>query len=91
MRSNLNCVPSQRKPRARQPGKRTVDSELRSRISKLENLVESLSGEAVASKSSLEEPHDIPGELDDASSPTVGKYVGLVITVMYESMTNFVS
>ncbi|KAF2210913.1 hypothetical protein CERZMDRAFT_69136 [Cercospora zeae-maydis SCOH1-5] len=44
-RSNLACVPSQRKPRTRHAGRRAVDSELRSRISKLEDLVETLSGE----------------------------------------------
>ncbi|EME88135.1 uncharacterized protein MYCFIDRAFT_169819 [Pseudocercospora fijiensis CIRAD86] len=36
---------STRKPRVRHPGKRAVDSELRNRITKLESLVESLSGE----------------------------------------------
>lgn len=77
-RSNLQCAPSTRKPRARHAGKRAVDSELRNRISKLENLVESLSGEVGLQD---EEPNDEtnreatpkdPG----AASPAVGKYIG---------------
>lgn len=35
-RSNLQCAQSTRKPRAKRVGKRAVDSELRSRITKLE-------------------------------------------------------
>ena len=74
-RSSLQCVPSQRKPRTRHVGKRAVDSELRTRISKLESLVESLSGE-VTSQGGV--PADgVPerkGSTDDSSS-AIGKYV----------------
>ncbi|KAF7196507.1 C6 finger domain transcription factor adaR [Pseudocercospora fuligena] len=45
LRSSLVCEASTRKPRVRHAGKRAVDSELRNRITKLESLVESLSGE----------------------------------------------
>ncbi|KXT14713.1 hypothetical protein AC579_6388 [Pseudocercospora musae] len=45
LRSSLVCEASTRKPRVRHAGKRAVDLELRNRITKLESLVESLSGE----------------------------------------------
>lgn len=75
-RSSLQCVPSTRKPRTRHAGKRGVDSELRNRITKLESLVESLSGEVGLqdgtpngeSSTEAEEPAG-------ASSPTVGRYL----------------
>jgi len=83
-RSSLQCVPSTRKPRARHIGKRAVDSELRSRISKLEDLVESLSGEVVGGQSQAETPGDDDGaEPEDTatdpprkSSIAVEKYMG---------------
>jgi hypothetical protein len=51
-RSNLTCTASTRKQRARHAGKRGVDSELKNRISKLESLVESLSGDIGTAPSS---------------------------------------
>lgn len=77
-RSNLHCVASTRKPRARHAGKRTVDGELRNRITKLESLVESLSGEVGLQDDSPSGDISTPAaELaDSASSPTVGKYIG---------------
>jgi hypothetical protein len=81
-RSSLQCVPSTRKPRARHVGKRAVDSELRSRISKLESLVESLSGE-VGAQEATPGSDEGEGEGDDEerpprdpSSAMVGKYMG---------------
>lgn len=76
-RSSLQCVPSTRKPRARHAGKRAVDSELRSRISKLESLVESLSGEVGAQEDSTGSDDD--GEISPEprnSTASVGKYIG---------------
>ena len=75
-RSALQCVTSHRKPRARHAGKRAVDSELKSRIVKLENLVESLSGEVAANGSTpgISSEHS-PGS-PDATSSAVGKYIG---------------
>ncbi|KAF2161749.1 hypothetical protein M409DRAFT_27806 [Zasmidium cellare ATCC 36951] len=81
-RSNLQCAQSTRKPRVKRVGKRAVDSELRSRITKLESLVESLSGEV-----GLQEEEDVPQavspdkpetprEQHDTPSPSVGKYMG---------------
>lgn len=55
-RSNLHCVPSTRKPRAKHTGKRALDSELRNRISKLENLVESLNGDVAGTTSHADSP-----------------------------------
>ncbi|KAI7182580.1 hypothetical protein KC363_g8700 [Hortaea werneckii] len=87
-RSSLQCVPSTRKPRTRHVGKRAVDSELRNRISKLEGLVESLSGEVgMASGSpgpedytpageSARMPQPVQEDPDSMASPTVGKYIG---------------
>lgn len=77
-RSGLQCVPSTRKPRARHVGKRAVDSELRSRISKLESLVESLSGDMQVSEDT---PKSEDSETDSQdppkdTSPAVGKYMG---------------
>lgn len=78
-RSNLQCVPSTRKPRTRHAGKRAVDSELRSRITKLESLVESLSGEVGIQQGG--EPNGENNaeaereEEEEAASPTVGKYL----------------
>lgn len=80
-RSNLHCSPSTRKQRARHAGKRGVDSELKNRISKLESLVESLSGEVTTSQPStgsdptaneLTPPKDTSGS---ASVPSMRKYV----------------
>ncbi|KAK5123564.1 hypothetical protein LTR85_002602 [Meristemomyces frigidus] len=76
-RSNLHCAPSTRKPRARHAGKRAVDGELRNRITKLESLVESLSGEVGLQDDTPGGDIDTPAaELaGSASSPTVGKYI----------------
>ena len=77
-RSNLSCVPSTRKPRARHAGKRAVDSELRTRISKLESLVESLSGEVGAPDgTSASEGDGDEEETPDQKniSASVGKYM----------------
>ncbi|KAK3110990.1 hypothetical protein LTR53_014179 [Teratosphaeriaceae sp. CCFEE 6253] len=76
-RSNLQCTASSRKPRTRHVGRRAVDSELRNRISKLENLVETLSGEVgVQDDEAGGEPRDDAAETAEESSPTVGKYLG---------------
>lgn len=82
-RSSLSCVPSTRKPRARHTGKRNLDSELRSRISKLENLVESLSGEVAAGSGPVASPErdeDGAEQLQEQpvrkSSTVIEKYVG---------------
>lgn len=86
-RSALHCVPSTRKPRARHAGKRAVDSELRNRISKLESLVESLSGEVGAGDGTPGSEDEADEDEDDAqnadskpnqrqsSSGNVGKYM----------------
>lgn len=81
LRSSLQCVASTRKVRARNPGKRTADSELRNRISKLESLVVTLS-EGVG----MQEEHLLrkgvpssPPEYTNSNgppSPTIGKYIG---------------
>ena len=73
-RSNLQCVPSTRKPRARHIGKRAVDSELRTRISKLESLVESLSGEVGAQEATPDSEDE--GNGDEAPNQTVPASVG---------------
>lgn len=93
-RSNLTCAPSSRKPRTRQhAGKRAVDSELRNRISKLENLVESLSGEVGLPDEKSPKPeqdrdhddgHDVP-RTNDAASPSVTRYIG---TPFWSTFTN---
>jgi len=85
-RSNLQCTPSTRKPRARHAGKRAIDSELRNRITKLETLVESLSGEVGVQAEDLGGEAGLPGdtprktsespEAESAASPSVGKYIG---------------
>lgn len=75
-RSNLHCIASSRKPRARHAGKRAIDSELRSRISKLENLVESLSGEVGIQNGTPSTESDAHADAQDVESPTVGKYIG---------------
>ncbi|WPG98392.1 Hypothetical protein R9X50_00118200 [Acrodontium crateriforme] len=74
-RSNLRCVPSQRKPRARHAGKHAVDSELKSRIAKLESLVESLSGEVGMPNGSLDGDRAASSPME-TTSPAVGKYIG---------------
>ena len=87
-RSSLQCVPGQRKPRSRHV-KTAIDSELKNRISKLESLVESLSGDvgsscapppppstaAVAPLGEASPAITTPGS-NDAPSPAVGKYIG---------------
>ncbi|KAK4507397.1 hypothetical protein PRZ48_001132 [Zasmidium cellare] len=80
-RSSLQCAQSTRKPRVKRVGKKAVDSELRSRITKLESLVESLNGEVGAQEEEIpkavpsENPQH-PQEQHDAPSPSVGKYMG---------------
>ena len=80
-RSNLQCVPSTRKPRARHSGKRAVDSELRTRISKLESLVEHLSGEVGAGEATPDSDADGDADADEGAEPdqniaaSVGKYM----------------
>lgn len=77
VRSNLHCVASSRKPRARHSGKRAVDSELRNRISKLENLVENLSGDvALATDGPSMNGAGQVAETKGAASPAVRKYIG---------------
>ena len=75
-RSGLQCVPSSRKPRARHAGKRAVDTELRSRISKLESLVESLSGEVGIQDATPGSDADADAEPDRKESSAVEKYIG---------------
>ncbi|KAK0875813.1 hypothetical protein LTR87_010333 [Friedmanniomyces endolithicus] len=76
-RSNLQCVLSSRKPRARHAGRRTMDSELRTRISKLENLVDSLSGDVgVPDEAQGGGADAATGDASEVPSPTVGKYLG---------------
>lgn len=80
-RSNLTCTASTRKQRARHSVRRGVDSELKSRISKLENLVLSLSGDGSTSQSSgdPETPSTdpTPQKADDGSIavPSMRRYV----------------
>ncbi|TKA72512.1 hypothetical protein B0A55_07030 [Friedmanniomyces simplex] len=75
-RSNLQCALSSRKPRTRHAGRRAVDSELRTRISKLENLVESLSGEVGLQGEAHDGEPDAATDATEVPSPTVGKYLG---------------
>jgi hypothetical protein len=80
-RSGLQCVPSTRKPRTRHAGKRAIDSELRNRITKLESLVESLSGEVglqdgLAGGDDAIEDSGARRESSDGASPAVGNYIG---------------
>ncbi|KAK5740516.1 hypothetical protein LTR17_004553 [Elasticomyces elasticus] len=77
-RSSLQCAASSRKPRTRHVGRRAVDSELRNRISKLENLVESLSGEVgIQDGVHHDEPNGQPDTTDQSELPSpVGKYLG---------------
>jgi hypothetical protein len=80
-RSNLTCTASTRKQRARHAARRGVDSELKNRISKLESLVLSLSGDVNTAQSSgdLEtQPADLtPEKTTDGSIavPSMRKYV----------------
>ncbi|KAM3415580.1 hypothetical protein BST61_g9101 [Cercospora zeina] len=88
--SNLACVPSQRKPRTRHAGKRTVDSELRSRISKLESLVETLSGEVGMSGTSPgDQEYDEVKATDplavSPAPPAVSRFLG---TPFWATLTN---
>ncbi|KAK4905845.1 hypothetical protein LTR49_024936 [Elasticomyces elasticus] len=75
-RSSLQCVPSSRKPRTRHPRRRAVDSEFRNRISKLENLVDSLSGGVGGQDEIHDGEADAAADATDVPSPTVGKYLG---------------
>ncbi len=86
-RSGLQCAPSTRKPRARHLGKRAVDSELRSRISKLESLVESLSGELANQDDSpaSDVAEDEAPEQTNGASGTMGKYMS---SNFWQSLTN---
>ncbi|KAK5166946.1 uncharacterized protein LTR77_007675 [Saxophila tyrrhenica] len=74
-RSGLQCTASTRKPRARHAGKRAVDSELRSRISKLESLVESLSGEVGEQETP---PSDAPAPPEEGTSAQPARPSGAV-------------
>lgn len=81
-RSNLHCSPSTRKQRARHVGKRGVDAELKQRISKLESLVESLSGDAGTTNTSTgsdSNTTESPPPLNDTSGcgavPSMRRYV----------------
>lgn len=80
LKSNLECIASSRKQRARHAGKRAVDGELRSRIAKLESLVDSLSGDgsgsaerALSDDASVSSPRRTDSV--DLDSPRIGKYV----------------
>nr|POE49118.1 transcription factor vrtr2 [Quercus suber] len=66
-RSSLQCSPSHRKPRARHAGKKAIDSELRSRITKLESLVETLSSEVSTQEL---KPDELSGSPTDGTNPT---------------------
>lgn len=82
-RSNLTCAASTRKQRARHAGKRGVDSELKNRISKLESLVESLSGDIStgtgpsSSGSETNATESVPSQHSNSSgsAPSMRKYV----------------
>lgn len=81
-RSNLHCSPSTRKQRARHAGKRGVDAELKQRISKLESLVESLSGDTATAPTSTgsdsnttESPPPLQDTSGSAAVPSMRKYV----------------
>jgi hypothetical protein len=80
-RSNLTCTASTRKQRARHAGKRGVDSELKNRISKLESLVESLSGDIISVPSSTGSEANVsdltPSQepSGSGSAPSMRKYV----------------
>lgn len=76
LRSSLQCVPSSGKPRARRAGKRAIDSELRSRITKLESLFESLSGEVGIENGVPAGESNARSDAKESSSPAVGKYIG---------------
>jgi len=76
LRSGLQCVASTRKPRTRHVGKRAVDSELRNRITKLESLVESLSGEVCLPSDSTTRDARASVDSAEAPSPSAGKYIG---------------
>nr|POF04561.1 bikaverin cluster transcription factor bik5 [Quercus suber] len=69
-RSSLQCNPSHRKPRARHVGKKAVDSELRSRITKLESLVGSLSSEVGAQEVKPDEYNESPTDDANPTSPS---------------------
>ncbi|KAM0723497.1 hypothetical protein Q7P37_000484 [Cladosporium fusiforme] len=79
-RSNLHCNPSTRKQRARHAGKRGVDAELKNRISKLESLVESLSGDTAptstgSDSNTTESPPPLQDTSGSAAVPSMRKYV----------------
>jgi len=74
--SGSQCVPALRRPRSRQAGKRMTDSELRNRITKLESLVETLSGDVGVKDGTSSSSSDVSAAPTNASSPTVGKYLG---------------
>jgi hypothetical protein len=80
-RSNLTCTASTRKQRARHAARRGVDSELKNRISKLESLVLSLSGDVNAAHASGDlgtPPTDSTPENttdDSIAVPSMRKYV----------------
>jgi hypothetical protein len=80
-RSGLTCAASTRKQRARHAGKRGVDGELKNRISKLESLVESLSGDINTAPSSTgSEAYNTDLEVTEqpnksGSAPSMRKYV----------------
>lgn len=76
-KSSLHCVPSTRKARARRAiGKRAADSELRTRISKLESLVETLSSEVGMPEDESIAERQAFEDSGKAASPTTGKYIG---------------
>lgn len=80
-RSSLTCTASTRKQRARHAGKRAVDSELKNRISKLESLVESLSGDigttssSTGSESNAAELSPSQQPSGSGAAPSMRKYV----------------
>jgi len=91
-RSNLTCTASTRKQRARHAGKRGVDSELKNRISKLENLVLSLSGDASTSLSSAEQEttsaDSTPQKWTIGGSTTVPSMRKYVASPFWSSLTS---
>lgn len=79
IKSSLQCTQSTRKQRTRHAGKRAVDSELRTRITKLEGLVSSLSGDGRIPSPPVGQGDEAKREPESKErtpeTPSIGKYV----------------
>jgi hypothetical protein len=90
-RSNLTCTASTRKQRARHAARRGVDSELKNRISKLESLVLSLSGDVYTAQSSGDSetpPTDLSPENTTDGSIAVPSMRRYVASPFWSSLTS---